>query len=121
MNGLLSRWALPVGAIAALAMLFPVAGDAAHKRHRHHHRVVATKAATTGSVLRVGTYKGIAGQYSSIQAAVDAAKPYDWILVAPGDYHEQADHRANRGPQTAEAPAGVVIGTPYLHVRGMDR
>ena len=34
----------------------------------------------------MGTYKGIAGQYKSIQAAVNAAKPGDWILVGPGDY-----------------------------------
>ena len=37
-------------------------------------------------VLLVGTYKGIRGQYESIQAAVDAALPGDWILVGPGDY-----------------------------------
>ena len=37
-------------------------------------------------VLLVGTYKGIRGQYSSIQSAVDAARPGDWILVGPGDY-----------------------------------
>jgi hypothetical protein len=122
MNGSLSRWAFPVGAIVAVALLPPASGAAAHKRHRHRpNRVVATNAAASGSVLRVGTYKGIPGQFSSIQAAVDAAKPYDWILVAPGDYHEQADHRTNRGPQNAEAPAGVVLATPYVHLRGMDR
>ena len=36
----------------------------------------------TANVLRVGTYHGIAGQYRTIQAAVDAAKPGDWVLVA---------------------------------------
>src|SRR5437773_9550079 len=39
-------------------------------------------------VWRVGTYRGIPGQFRTIQAAVDAARPGDWILVAPGDYHE---------------------------------
>jgi len=29
------------------------------------------------AVLRVGSYQGIPGQYSSIQAAVDAARPGD--------------------------------------------
>ena len=44
------------------------------------------RAAANAEVLRVGTYNGIPGQYSSIQAAVNAAQPGDWILVAPGDY-----------------------------------
>jgi hypothetical protein len=65
-------------------------------------------------VLRVGTWKGIPGQYTSIEAAVQAAKPGDWILVAPGDYKESAR------PGMAE-PAGVLITTPNLHLRGMDR
>ena len=33
-----------------------------------------------------------APQFSSIQAAVDAARPGDWILIAPGDYHERGDY-----------------------------
>ena len=82
---------------------------------------LAAPSAAGARVLLVGSYHGIPGQYSSIQAAVDAAGSGDWILVGPGDYHEQADHRANRGPQSAEAPAGVVISTSNLHLRGMDR
>ena len=35
------------------------------------------------AVLLVGTYHGHAGQYSSIQSAVNAAKPGDYILVGP--------------------------------------
>ncbi|MFY9578090.1 MAG: hypothetical protein WAQ33_02085 [Gaiellaceae bacterium] len=42
--------------------------------------------------------------YAAIQTAVDAARPCDWVLVAPGVY---------RG--------SVVIRTPNLHVRGLDR
>jgi len=82
----------------------------------------STRAATP-HVLLVGTYKGVAGQYTTIQAAVDAAQPGDWILVAPGDYHETADHQ--RPPTEAQADAGengaVLITTPHLHLRGMDR
>ena len=85
--------------------------------------VVSTLAAGTASanVLLVGTYNGIAGKYKSIQSAVDHAKAGDWILVGPGDYHEQADHRAKPSPQPADEPAGVVISTPNIHLRGMDR
>ncbi len=70
-------------------------------------------------VLRVGTWKGRPGDYTSIQDAVDAAQPGDWVLIAPGDYHEQADHRAP-GPAT-EVGAGVMIRTPNIHLRGLDR
>ena len=42
--------------------------------------------AAGAQVLRVGTYNGIPGQFDSIQAAVNAARPGDTILAAPGDY-----------------------------------
>ena len=42
--------------------------------------------------------------YTSIQAAANAAHPGDWILIAPGVY---------AGP--------VVVRTPRLHLRGMNR
>src|SRR5882724_13166171 len=71
------------------------------------------------AVLRVGTWKGRAGEYTSIQDAVDAAHPGDWILIAPGDYHERADYRGS-GPAT-EGGAGVMIRTPNIHLRGLDR
>ena len=41
---------------------------------------------------------------TSIEAAAKEAKPCDWVLIAPGVY---------RG--------SVVIRTPHLHLRGMDR
>jgi hypothetical protein len=71
--------------------------------------------ATAGArVLRVGAYQGIPGQFNSIQTAVDAAKPRDWVLVGPGDYHE---HGNTPAPETA----GVLIATAHLHLRGMNR
>ncbi len=61
-------------------------------------------------VLRVGSFHGIAGQFQTIQAAVNAAQPGDWILIGPGDYHEQG-----------ASNAGVLVTTANLHLRGMDR
>jgi len=66
-------------------------------------------AATTPQVLLVGTLHGVAGGYTGIQQAVNAAHPGDWVLVAPGDYHESPGN------------TGVRITTPGIHVRGMDR
>jgi len=81
----------------------------------------ASASAAHHRVLLVGTYHHHRGHYKTIQSAIDAAKSGDWVLVGPGVYHEQADHRANRGPQPANLPAGVVIATPGVTLRGMDR
>ena len=90
--------------IAAAAVLSAVAAAAPRSGH-----------AAGPNVLRVGTYKGVPGQFTTIQAAADAAQPGDWILVAPGDYHEQSDR------EDPTWPAGVWIDTPGVHLRGMDR
>src|SRR5579884_648749 len=66
--------------------------------------------ASGSHVLRVGRYQGISGQFQTIQAAVNAARPGDWILIGPGDYHEQGSSNA-----------GVLVTTPGIHIRGMDR
>jgi len=70
----------------------------------------ASAATTPPRALLVGTYNGIRGQYRTIAAAVAAARPGDSILVGPGVYHEMA---------TAED--GVLITTPGVRLRGMDR
>ena len=75
----------------------------------------------SGHVLLVGTYRGHRGRYQSIQSAVDAARPGDWILVAPGDYHESDDHSVTASEASDGDFGGVVITTSHLHVRGMDR
>ena len=74
----------------------------------------APTAAAAPSVLRVGSFNGIAGPYSSIQAAVNAAQPGDWVLVGPGDYHEKGSSDPTRS-------AGVLIQTAGVHLRGMNR
>src|ERR1700756_3471512 len=74
--------------------------------------------AAGAKVLLVGTYHGIKGQYSSIQAAVNAAKPGDWILIGPGDYKTVSGQRVPGRPDLA---SGIVIAKPRLYIRGMNR
>src|SRR6201995_1095154 len=75
-----------------------------------------------GAVLRVGTYLGIPGQYSSIQAAVDAARPGDWVLIGPGNYHETGN-RVPPGMVAGDLTAGaaVLVAPPGLWIRGLGR
>jgi hypothetical protein len=74
--------------------------------------------AASARVLRVGTYHGIRGQFTSIQAAVNAARSGDWILIAPGDYKTTSTSAPKGAPTRA---AGIVISTPRIYLRGMDR
>ena len=66
------------------------------------------------AVLRVGSWHGVRGTFTSVQQAVRAAHAGDWVLVGPGDYKEN-------GYKGAPEPAGVLITTPGLHLRGMQR
>jgi hypothetical protein len=79
-------------------------------------------ASSAPRVLLVGTFHGHVGQYRTIQSAVNASRPGDWVLVAPGDYHETAD---TTGPPSEYVSSGgfggVFIDTSHLHLRGMDR
>jgi len=72
-------------------------------------------------VLLVGTFHGHAGKYKTIQSAVDAAKPGDWVLVAPGDYHENADESGVTTDPAHGDMGGVMITTSGIHLRGMNR
>ncbi|HSZ37152.1 MAG TPA: hypothetical protein VK773_08680 [Acidimicrobiales bacterium] len=99
-----------LGVVAALAAL-ALAGWA-----------VADGSTNNTTVLLVGTYHGKVGQYTSIQAAVDVARPGDWILVAPGDYHESDDAHVTSAEQLSTGDhGGLVVTTPDLHIRGMNR
>lgn len=79
---------------------------------------VGLPATAAAKVLRVGTYHGIKGQYRTIQAAVDAAKPGDWILIAPGDYKTTSSSAPTGAPQS---PAGILMTKPDITMRGMSR
>ncbi|HEV3128582.1 MAG TPA: hypothetical protein VGY32_06345 [Solirubrobacteraceae bacterium] len=80
--------------------------------------VLSPAPAMAARVLRVGSYHGVRGQFRTIQAAVNAAKPGDWVLVGPGDY-KTSSGRAPAGK--ADTPAGILITTAHVHLRGMDR
>jgi hypothetical protein len=73
-------------------------------------RAATSPSGRTGRALLVGTWHGHSGPFRSIQAAINAARPGDWILVAPGDYHE-----------SPTAAVGVRIATPDLHLVGLNR
>ena len=70
------------------------------------------------NVLLVGPAGTPGAQYTSIQAAVNAAQPGDWVLVAKGVYHEKG---SNDNTSNGAKAAGVLITKPGLHLRGMDR
>ena len=74
-----------------------------------------------GHVLLVGTFHGHAGHFATIQSAVDAAHPGDWILVAPGDYHETADSTTSDENASYGDFGGVLIAKSKIHLRGMNR
>jgi hypothetical protein len=79
---------------------------------------LTVSASASARVLRVGSFHGISGQFASIQAAVDAARPGDWILVGPGDYKTTSSrHPAGK----KEVPAGVLVTKPRIYIRGMNR
>jgi hypothetical protein len=106
---------------AVLAVTVVVAGGCATTTHKTS--TTADTNTPSQRVMLVGTYHGIAGGFTSIEAAVRVAGPGDWILIAPGDYHEDADQQS---PPTSDelnegGVAGVLITTPDLTLRGMNR
>src|SRR5579859_3353870 len=98
---LLSALALTVAGAAAL-----IGGQAlAQARAGHHPQVLLV---CNGSTRACPHTK--AKLYVTVQSAVDAASPGDWILIWPGVYHEN----------TPQWKAGVWVGTKNLHIRGMN-
>ncbi len=83
--------------------------------------VAFAPAASADRVLMVGSYHGIPGQFTDVQAAINAAGPDDWILVAPGDYHEAQTLKPPGGHGDDRAGAGILITKAGLWLRGMNR
>ncbi|HKB29636.1 MAG TPA: hypothetical protein VKD26_02240 [Streptosporangiaceae bacterium] len=94
-----SAAALTFGALAPL----PAAAGGAQPAHGRARALLVCNG-TTQRCPR-------ARHYGTVQAAVDAARPGDWVLIWPGVYHEK----------NAAWAAGVWISTPGLHIRGLDR
>jgi hypothetical protein len=105
-------------AIVLTAAAVPIAAASTAQASPRAVRTVASDTSRQPRVLRVGTYDGKRGQFRTIQAAVDAAKPGDWILVGPGDYKT---HRNPAPKGDPSEPAGVLVTTPDLFIRGMNR
>jgi hypothetical protein len=82
---------------------------------------VAGVVPATADVLRVGKFEGKTGGYTSIQAAVNAAKAGDWILIGPGDYKETGNQVPTGAKGDDRAGAAVLVTKPGVHIRGMDR
>jgi hypothetical protein len=61
-------------------------------------------AASAATVNVVSKTKSGAHIYSTVQGAVTASEPNGWVLIEPGKYDE-----------------AVLVTTPGLHIRGMDR
>ncbi len=74
--------------------------------------------ASAKRVLLVGSYHGIKGQYKTLQSAVNAAKPGDWILIGPGDYKTTSSRSPDGRPDLKTA---VLITKKNLTIRGMNR
>ncbi len=130
--------ATALAAMAAVALVFSAVAQAAPTRRARGVRTTrrATRGARTRDVRRqartrsgklahhvllVGEYNGVPGQYKSLQEAVDAASPGDWILIGPGDYKQSSSRTIPGALGDDRAGADVLITTPKLHVRGMDR
>ena len=72
-------------------------------------------------MLRVGSYGGTPGQCASIQQAVNAIAPGGWILIGPGDYKQSGSQPILGAWGDDRAGADILITTPDIHVRGMNR
>jgi hypothetical protein len=98
--------ALVVAGLPAAAAGQSLASVNAHAARHHGARaLLVCNGSTTPCPPGVSHFK-------TVQAAVDAAHPGDWVLIWPGVYHEKSK---------AWPTAGVWVSKPDIHVRGLDR
>ena len=83
--------------------------------------LLASAAPAAAKVILVGTFNGKTSHITGIQAAVDKAKPGDWVLIGPGDYKEAATRIPTGAKGDDRAGASVLVTTPGIHIRGMNR
>jgi hypothetical protein len=109
----------------ALVLAWTCAADAmVAKAHvsKRAHLTPCQKEGLKKHVLRVGSYLGKAGRCTGIQEAVNAARPGDYILIGPGDYKQSTStHLPGTAYGDGLAAADILVTTPGLHIRGMDR
>ena len=82
---------------------------------------IGSTAASASRVLLVGSYHGMRGGYRTITAAVSAARPGDYILVAPGDYKTSGVIKPPGAKGDDRAGGAIVITKDNLHLIGLDR
>ena len=95
--------------VTALGTAAPASANCAPKKHPR------------ARVLRVGTFDGKKGQCATIQEAVKASAPGGWILIGPGDYKQSSSEEMPGAVGDDRAGADIVVTTPDLHIRGMNR
>jgi hypothetical protein len=102
----IAAFAVAIAGLPALAVGQSLAATGVYKARSHSARALLVCNGRT-----VPCPPGVA-RYTTIQAAVNAARPGDWVLIWPGVYHEKSK---------AWPVAGVWVGTRGIHIRGLDR
>jgi hypothetical protein len=108
-----AAFALTIAGAPALAgsQALAAAAPAQHAGRGAHRSPVALLVCNDSTVPCPAQASGTP-LYQTVQAAVDAAHPGDWVLIWPGVYHEKS----------AEWPtAGVWIQKNDIHIRGLNR
>ena len=111
--------ALGIACMLALPLILAPAAGARAARNRCTRRSGVHPA--RHRVLRVGSYNGKRGQCATIQEAINAAAPGNWILIGPGDYKESNANPIEGAYGDDVAGADLLVTTPELHIRGMNR